>query len=453
MASAATQTLITSLYNGLLLREPTSSDISFWENQLDLELTTPSAMVAMGTSTSEFQSHTLKLASMFQAAFGRYGTLNELQTWKTVYGTGLTLAEIGQRFITSPEFSLNNPGLSDTRSYLKAMAKVGLGISSVPQADLDYYVNLVDSGQVNYGSLLSTITDVNGRADKVTLAMLYSGVRGTAPTSTFIDGLATSTQLAINAVLAQSSYASALTDGLSLVEDQGTLLMSGVLSGAMTLDLSQQTLSVVGTDVFLDEGLLADVSVIDAQGLRGKTVSFIGSAVAETYLASPEGGSLRGAGGADRLSGGEGADSFIFEATTEANGLDVISNFVAGGTDSLNFSAFLNMTNTASIAPVDATTTAEVAWVNGDVLVVVGDGLTRAEVIAGLFGAELPFAAPTARGKAVLIVSDIIGDTSVWYLVNQIDLGNITADELSQVAVLGGVNNTQLVPFIATNFA
>ena len=53
----------------------------------------------------------------------------------------------------------------------------------------------------------------------------------------------------------------------------------------------------------------------------------------------------------------------------------------------------------------------------------------------------------------MLITSDIVGDAKVWYITNQADLANITADEIQQVANLDGIHNLTLVGFAAANFA
>lgn len=267
---------------------------------------------------------------------------------------------------------------------------------------------------------------------------------------TWLSGVTTAaaSQTSVDAIL------SLMTFPASLVESGGQLVLSGLLSVDLTLNLGVPSLLIDGASYALASGSLAAVNSVDASGLTGSgLVSFTGGASAETYIASSGGDTIRGAGGADTLTGGAGADHYLFEATAATNGLDVIYGITAGGSDVLDFSAFLNVTNTANIDVVDALSTGEAAWENGAVIVVVGDGLTTAPAIAALFGAGLPFAAPTARGKAVVIAADIVGDAGAWYLVNQTDLTNVTAAELTQVAVLNGVNNIGLVPFVAENFA
>ena len=147
----------------------------------------------------------------------------------------------------------------------------------------------------------------------------------------------------------------------------------------------------------------------------------------------------------------------MFEATPTTNGVDTIHNFTVGaGGDVLNLSAFLRTTKTTTLTTQLASNTTPLVWTNGAVLVLEGSAggmpFTTAD-IAALFGASMPFAAPTASSKAVLITADVAGDAAVWFITNTSDLTAISSDEVQQVASLVGVNNLSLVPLVAGNFA
>ncbi len=160
-----------------------------------------------------------------------------------------------------------------------------------------------------------------------------------------------------------------------------------------------------------------------------------------------------GVGVNDSMTGGTAVDTFNFGMTPAANGFDVINNYTIGkGGDVLNFSAFLNKTGTTHIATVNAAAITPKVWANGDVLTVQGNALDPVK-LAALFGAGKPFAAPTVASKMVLITADIIGDASIWFVINQLDVANITPDEITLVGVLKNVNNLGLVGFDATNFS
>jgi hypothetical protein len=173
-------------------------------------------------------------------------------------------------------------------------------------------------------------------------------------------------------------------------------------------------------------------------------------------VATKYGSILRGMGGNDGYLLGDYIDKIIFESTPALNGMDIISGFKIGaGGDILDFSAFLNKTNTASAVTTKLdTSTASAAWANGNILSVQGYALDSPDKIAALFGAGKTFAAPTGQAKTVVISSDIVGDAQIWYVTNQAtsNINSIEASEVSLVGVLQGVNNTSLVPFVLTNF-
>lgn len=119
----------------------------------------------------------------------------------------------------------------------------------------------------------------------------------------------------------------------------------------------------------------------------------------------------------------------------------------------LDFSQFLNVTGKTNITTRSADSTNAVAWANGQVLVVQGDSVNTATEIASLFGAGSVFAAPTPPAKAVVISADLVGDATVWYVTNKSNVTSIEVGEVEQVAILTGINNVSLLPFVAANFA
>ncbi len=451
-----TEGLITSLYNGIILRDPTDSELAYWKGEIDIGVITPVGLVIAGAATPEFTGVNLKIAMIFEAAFGRYATNEELQTWKTIYDTGLTLADMGQRFVTSSEFSSKHPAGTTTADYLQALADSGLG-RDVTQTELDIITPLIDSGTMDYGDILQLIIDNNGRETKVGLAMLSAALNNAAPEAAAIEALdLSSIPAAVNTLILDSHfYTPDSTGAPTLSEIDGELTIVGPTEADIVLNLSTGTVTIDDVAQALARGNLSDVTTVDATGLTGGKVIFTGRAEADTYLATAAGDTINGAAGDDSLSGGSGADTFVFAATAAANGLDIITGFArsADNSDILDFSAFLQATGTDQVATVVAESSGAVSWANGDVLVVSGYDLTSAGDLAALFGDGLPFAAPTARGKAVVIAADIVGDAAIWYLVNQTGLTAVTASELTQVATLAGVNNLELVGFTADNFA
>jgi hypothetical protein len=262
--------------------------------------------------------------------------------------------------------------------------------------------------------------------------------------------------------------------------DSGKYLLNGALltgQGALpsSIDLSltgTRKFVVDGADATIGNGVLSTVTQVNFSGMSmpangtRPSISFEGdiplSAAAttgsgQTYFASAAGDSIRGGLGNDTLYAGKGQDRFIFEGSAVQNGSDTIFDFRLGaGGDVLDFSAFLKVTDSSNLTVRTLDSTGTVAWNNGDVLILTGNNagapLTATE-IAAAFGSGKAFAAPTAANKAVIIVSDIVGNATVWFLTNQTAPTVVAATELTQVATLVGINSLDMVPLVAANLA
>lgn len=264
---------------------------------------------------------------------------------------------------------------------------------------------------------------------------------------------------------------------LPVTEASGLLSVTASLSSSLSVDLSTDKITLGTSSIYPASGKLESVVNVDLSGLKPVastattttttttksssttstapviTVSIKGDDQANTITASGYPTTIEAGKGADTIVCGSAADTVKFASLPASNGVDAISNFTLGKSgDVLNFSAFLNKTGTGNTSAVLATTTAAKTWANGDVLVVQGNALD-ATSLAGLFGVGHVYAAPTTAGKAVVIACDIIGDATIWYLINQTSTAAISSDELTQAGTLVGINNLALVGFDATNFA
>ena len=239
----------------------------------------------------------------------------------------------------------------------------------------------------------------------------------------------------------------------------------GALTSPMSMDMTTDQLLLGGKPIGLLSGSLSQVSNVDLSsiGPLPSTTTIGGAKVTVTTSMKGDDGAnilvgsaypnvFDGGKGNDTMTGGAGIDTFIFANTPDNNGNDTINGFTIGkGGDVLNLSAFLNKTGVTKIAAVNAASIVPKAWSNGDVLTVQGNTMTPTK-IAALFGPGLPFTAPTVASKMVVITADIIGDASIWYVINQNDVTAITPDEITLVGTLKNVNNLSLVGFDATNF-
>ena len=204
------------------------------------------------------------------------------------------------------------------------------------------------------------------------------------------------------------------------------------------------------TDIDLSDMIVA------ASGLSADyVVTVIGDGQDNDVIAAAVTGSYRLGSGNDTLTLGSGVDNVVFESTGSANGVDEIENFKIGtGGDILKVTEFLNAPQLANLANVVNLDTGSGAstWGNGDVLIMVGSGLSTPTAIEAAFTGQFT---TNARGKAVIITADVIGDASVWYLVNQDNINDIAVSEITKVATLEDLANFGMSGFAFTsaNFA
>ena len=247
----------------------------------------------------------------------------------------------------------------------------------------------------------------------------------------------------------------------------GSTLMASVSpSQSLVVDLVTDKIRHGTTFLTPEGGTLDQVKNVDFSNMavsgsadKGKkssavSVSFVGDAGDNLYSASPLGDVINGGGGNDVLNLGAGVDTVVFPRA--ASGSLTINGFVPGaGGDVLKVSPFLSVVKTGNLKTVVDTNlpAAGLDWVNGDVLLVTGESGMAASDVAGLFGTF--FKAPASARKAVVVTSDVSGDTSLWYVTNLSGTGAnaIAADEVSLVGVLKGVNNLELAGFAAENFS
>ncbi|MFZ6743557.1 DUF4214 domain-containing protein [Undibacterium sp. JH2W] len=253
---------------------------------------------------------------------------------------------------------------------------------------------------------------------------------------------------------------------IPLNETNHVLSGKGSLTTPLLIDLNSDILTLDSKPLALLSGDVKQINHVDLSAIAPATTTgstpsaskvtvtttIKGDAANNMLIGSNYPNFFDGGPGLDTMQGGTGVDTYAFGMTPVANGVDTITNFVIGkGGDVLNFSAFLNKTGTSKIAAVNAAAVTPKAWANGDVLTVQGNALDPTK-LAALFGPGKAFTAPTVASKMVLITADIIGDASIWFVINQLDVTNITPDEIVLVGTLTNVNNLTLVGFDATNF-
>jgi hypothetical protein len=423
--SSSTKVMATLLYSTVADRMPTDAEIAAAPANIE-QLALKAAQAA---GTVPISGAVIYSASVFNESQANDGTISNT----------ITLTLSGDTF--------------------KGNTGVSLGkITNLPSG---LTASLVKSGDTTAVLTLTGSAKDHGSANNV------SNI-----TVTLDNGAFTSGQASLISGATKNNIQISFLD-LPLKESGQTLSGKGALSSSLSIDLSTDKILAGSSALSLLEGSLANAVNVDLSEIKpsastssttgtsttkpGTTtaiaVTVKGDDKANTIYASAYATSIEGGKGDDTIIAGTAKDTIVFANSAETNGVDTISGFTIGKSgDVLNFSAFLNKTGTAHISTTGDSTIAARSWANGDVLVVQGNALDATK-LAGLFGAGKAFAPPVGASKAVLITADIVGDASIWYLVNQTDTTAITSTEITLVGTLKNINNLDLVGFDTANFA
>jgi hypothetical protein len=380
---------IQNLGRGLLFRELSSTETTYWAQQIEGGFTTPVLLTLQATKDKVFVNENLPLATMYYTLMGGFPTIKEMIFWRNVLDHGATLNDIGTALVTSKAFYTQYPSAALSNSAELNAIILATGVTSITSDLKSYALSHLSDGTLDWGTVVNYLVGLSNKQTTVGLGLIWTSIRGDTPKVSDISALGTNIDTAISNFYTQY----------------------GTSSSSPT----------AGHDI------LIGTSSVDK---------------------------LRGLAGDDTITGGDGIDVFTFEANATENGIDTITDFTIGSTgDSLNFALYLNKVNDLNLATVLSTSTNQKSWVNGDVLVVSGNGLETPESIAALFGDHKSFATPTTASKVVLISADIVGDASIWYVTNQTQIDTISASEVQLVGVLNDVNNLALVGFNVANIA
>jgi hypothetical protein len=444
---------LTSMYQNVLLRTPDTAGMSYYQGRLDQGLATRAQVVETFLNSPEIQGAPTALAGVYQAVLGRQPDMSGLQFWAGIMNTGASLPQIAQQMATSAEFTQKYANLGSESALINQIYQNALGRAADPSG-LAYWQSQLNTGS-NIGSVATSIAlSAEGKThNNITMekTLLWHAIIGNEPTAAQLSALPNATS-ALAVAMMQQQAATPIPS--AFWENSGTIYGSVALTGNLNLDLNKNTLTMNGSAQSLIQGSLpaginADFSALTLPVSTSKTttstttptqmINFTGDDAANTYVGSNYGDSIRSGKGNDTITLGSGTDLIYFADSSSNNGIDTINQFTLG-TDLLNFTAFLNKTSTGvSMIAMNSAQSLQQRWQNGDVLVIQGNALTDAATIAALFGTTI--ANPTGASKAVLITADVTGDALIWYLTNQTDTTHITADEISQVGVLTGVNN------------
>ncbi len=458
---------IDSMYQNVLLRTPDTGGRAYFLNRLDQGLATRTNIAETFLTSAEVQDIPTGLAGIYQAVLGRQPDLFGLQSWAGVIHSGATLTQVAQQMSKSTEFAQKYAGITSSSSLIDMIYQNALG-RTADAAGLAYWQGIYNATGDLGGVATSVALSDEGRArNDATMkkTLIWHAVIGNEPTAAQIAALPNDSSALAVAIMQQPT---ASQSAFSFWENTGTLYGNLTLTGAVVLDLPNNTLTMNNATQSLTQGSLPSAIHADFSLLSPPTeaptqaptttttttttepteapptvylVTVTGDDANNTYVGSDLNDSINGGKGNDAITLGSGVDSIYFADSYANNGMDTINQFTLG-TDQLNLTAFLNKTTTTlSMLAINAAQNLQQAWSNGDVLVLQGHNLNTDSAIASLFGTGRPIANPTGAAKAVVIAADVTGDAGIWYLANQVDTLYITPDEITQVGLLTGINN------------
>jgi hypothetical protein len=447
---------VNSIYNNMLLRSPAQSEASYLVSRLDSGLLTRQALVEAAIPYPEVQATPTMIAQIYQTVFNKVGTTEQLTFWANIFRAGASYDQIAQQMASSSEVAKLYPNLTTQESIINLIYQNALNRNANTQ-EIDSWKNNLQTGQ-SYGSIIANVAASTEayihNINIIQKTLLWHAIVGNEPTASNLSALPNDASALAVAIMKQPTLPQLSN---AFWESSGTLYGSVDLTGNVVLDLTKNTLTMGAVSQTLTQGSLPSAINADLSALNlpvsttatttttkiptaiSQKITFTGDDAANNYVGSNYGDVITTGKGNDTVTLGTGVDSIYFADSNISNGIDTINQFTLG-TDQLIFGSFLNKTTASvSMLSINAAQKLQQSWANGDVLVIQGNSLTSGAAIANLFGTAI--ANPIGASKAVLITADITGNANIWYLVNQTDITHITANEITQVGVLTGVNN------------
>ncbi|MDR9500015.1 MAG: hypothetical protein RI556_12630 [Hydrogenovibrio sp.] len=454
MAEIGNEFYVDALFKAALFRLPTEEESSDWTKELDTDLITVPALAVLGFQQPQFQNFLL-ISKVYQAAFQAPITSQQMLVWGEALRSGTSFEQIANSFLQSERFTDSLSELGNSVELFLQKSYQYLTGEKVPNSLLQEGLTLYYTGQLTSAQLL---IELSRFADdrSVTLEILHESLYPQNPPEFDPNAYHENFRLAVSELIQERDQPETdLVDPVGFIEEEGTLYYSGEEGLALVeINLAETKLMVDDETVALSEGDMTNASHVDLAGISIDSLVLEGTDQGNTFIVPDTNSDIYMTSGNDSIFLNGGTGTLHFQGDHSLVDTDSVYDFSIGQEgDLLDFTSFLNKTNTSNATTaIEATSASEVAWQNGDILTVSGFGLNSSDAIADLFGAGKAIANPVSSSKAVLITADIVGDASVWYVVNQVDTGSIAPEEITQVADLVGVNNLSLVGFSDGNF-
>lgn len=364
MASQFDTTLL-FFYETILGRQADQAGFSYWSSYVGSDATKLGDVVATFLNSSEFDNQDeAAVTRLYAAVFGRLPDKDGYEYWVTnLQSDTLTLQEVADVFVTSPEFESrfgSNPTTSElvTNMYRNTF---GRDPDAGGQA---YWENLVDTDVLSVRDLLLNFTQsaegIERMQTRVDTVFLHHKLLDRMPTSLEFVTTPSSVTTLVNGLLAESDYVGPNPDqptsALTIAtDDAGLLTVSGSLAGSLVLNQTTLAFTEAGFDITPSGFDWTTVTTINLTGVTGNTVTLVTGDTAVTVTAGSELIAFTAGSGDDTLvlsesisptsnafQLGEGTDTIQLASSLNQSFLTGFTGFTnvvgSAGNDTLTFS-------------------------------------------------------------------------------------------------------------------
>ncbi|MDQ1268469.1 MAG: hypothetical protein QG560_1112, partial [Campylobacterota bacterium] len=290
--------IVQNIARGLLFRDPSSAELTYWSQQIAQGFTTPTLLTQLAAQTSSFKDENLHLATMYYGAFGKFATIETMMFWREIVDSGASIKDVAGHFVNSAEFYTNIPAAAESNTTKLDAIIEAMGVSDITQQVKTDALASIANGTLDWGTVMLYLSSVSPHQITSGLALLSTSITGAVPELTDITALGTDAAAAI--------------------------------SGLWTSQITVATPTTSGADIYA-----GTVGADTIRGLGGND-TLTGDTGIDTFTF-------------ESTSAGNGIDTLTDFA-------------IGTGGDILNFTAFLNKSNASNNATVIATDTAEKAW-------------------------------------------------------------------------------------------
>jgi hypothetical protein len=182
--NASNADYVTALYNSLLNRSPSSSDLSYWTTALDAGQTSFSEVANTFLSSPEYYQN--EVQSVYSHLLGRVADTNGLAYWTGVLESGETLQYVQSQIAGSVEFFVD---AGNTTNFVNNLFNDFLG-RDAGAAELTAYTATLDgTAGTRINAATTVLNSTEGRAYRVNIIYENLLFRPTDPqaTSSFVD--------------------------------------------------------------------------------------------------------------------------------------------------------------------------------------------------------------------------------------------------------------------------